>query len=108
MKPLLLASTVAPPIFAVVTVPAAAAAGLLLPAVAPEAGAELVPDELQATSTDAAAAAADSPTSARRRTGPFLTRRTEPSLRSGVLPMFTIGRPFHSNRHFCRDRTNCS
>jgi len=69
---------------------AAAAAGLLLPAAPPADRAALVPAELQATSTDAAAAAADSPSSIRRRAGPFLPRRTAPSLRSGVLRISTI------------------
>ena len=69
VKPLLLVSTVAPPIFAVCTVPAAAAAGLLV--LVPEDEGDEVPegvaDELHAARAAVAAAAAGSTSSIRRR-----------------------------------------
>jgi hypothetical protein len=69
VNPLLLVSTVAPPIFAVCTVPAAAAAGLLV--LVPEDEGDEVPegvaDELHAARAAAAAAAAGSTNRIRRR-----------------------------------------
>ena len=69
MKPLLLVSTVAPPIVAVFRLPAVAAAGLLVLVLPPPAAD--VPDELHAASTAAAAATAGSASSIRRPFGPF-------------------------------------
>jgi hypothetical protein len=69
VKPLLLVSTVTPPIFAVCTVPAAAAAGLLVlvPGDEGDEALEGVADELHAARAAAAAAAAGSTSSIRRR-----------------------------------------
>jgi len=71
VKPLLLVSTVAPPIVALFRLPAAAAAGLLL-LLAEEEGE--APAELHATRAAAAATAAGSARSIRRRPGPLLIR----------------------------------
>jgi hypothetical protein len=70
VKPLLLVSTVAPPIFAVCTVPAA---GLLVLVPEDEAP-EVVADELHAARAAAAAAAAGSASRIRRRAGRLLSR----------------------------------
>jgi hypothetical protein len=66
VKPLLLVSTVAPPIVALFRLPAVAAAGLLVLVLLPPL-VEEVPDELHAASTAAAAATASSASSIRRR-----------------------------------------
>jgi hypothetical protein len=66
VKPLLLVSTVAPPIVALFRLPAVAAAGLLVLVLLPPPVDE-VPDELHAASTAAAAATASSASSIRRR-----------------------------------------
>jgi hypothetical protein len=67
VKPLLLVSTVAPPIVAVFRLPAAAAAGLLPLVPPPLPLAEEVADELHAARTAEAAATASSASSTRRR-----------------------------------------
>ena len=72
MKPLLLVSTVTPPIFAVCTVPEAAAAGLLV--LVPEDEGEEVADELHAARAAAAAAAAGSASMIRSRAERLLSR----------------------------------
>jgi hypothetical protein len=69
---LLLVSTVTPPIFAVCTVPEAAAAGL--PVLVPEDEGEEVADELHAARATASAAAAGSASSIRRRAERLLSR----------------------------------
>jgi hypothetical protein len=67
--PLLLVSTVAPPIVVVFRLPAVAAAGLLVLVLPLPPLAEDVPDELHAASTAAAAATAGTASSIRRRFG---------------------------------------
>jgi hypothetical protein len=71
VKPLLLVSTVAPPIVVVFRLPAVAAAGLLVLVLPLPPLADDVPDELHAASTAAAAAMAGTASSIRRRFGAF-------------------------------------
>src|SRR5690349_16848931 len=69
VNPLLLVSTVAPPIVVVFRLPAVAAAGLLVLVLPLPPLAEDVPDEPHAASTAAAAAMAGTASSIRRRSG---------------------------------------
>src|SRR5690349_17925928 len=69
VKPLLLVSTVAPPIVVVFRLPAVAAAGVLVLVLPLPPLAEDVPDELHAASTAAVAATAGTASSIRRRFG---------------------------------------
>ena len=94
MKPLLLVSTVAPPIVVVFRLPAVAAAGLLVLVLPLPLLVEDVPDELHAASTAAAAATAGSARNICRRAGLLLIRCAPPMLpRPGIVRVLMTSCP---------------